>query len=110
MASPARAERRRQERASARPHAWRFVVVYRLDDWQAQQLANPASDDPGVVIEIPMGEFPAAGDDRVWLRADMVVRDEIAPEPICWACEQGWRAVHDKPCAGQPPGRLEYVP
>jgi hypothetical protein len=101
-------KRRERDRPEARQHTWVLAVIYRLDPWQARQLAT--GKDPRPVGEVRPGEFPPAGDDRVWLRAEMVARDLMAPRPMCYVCERSWSeeaAAAERP--GEPPGRLEYV-
>jgi hypothetical protein len=108
MASASRAERRRAERAAAKPHAWRVVLAFKVDEWQARQMMTTRDGKPPGSIE--PGEFPAAGDDRVWLRAEMIDVDATPGIPMCWRCEEPWsEQVAARPCSGQPPGRLEYV-
>ena len=70
-------------------HQWVALIPYDLDDLQAKFVMS-------------------GGLNRLVLRPTMVRWQDVTPVG-CFVCEQLWKDVKDKPCPGQPPGRLEYV-
>jgi hypothetical protein len=74
---------------SGRPHEWVAIVPYNLDDMQARFAMS-------------------GGLMKITLRPEMARWDDLPPVG-CFVCEQPWTEAHDKPCPGEPPGRLEYV-
>ena len=70
-------------------HEWVALIPYNLDNLQAKYAMS-------------------GGLNKIVLRPQMVRWDDVPPVG-CFICEERWQEVHDKPCSGQPPGRLEYV-